>query len=172
MIGATALLLCACGSPNDATTRAVAEADPVTPAQQFLAQAEDGTTVPKAVAATPAAKSASLLETDWVFTEIDGFGGALPGPPPLPGFMMTREGRRLTGSTACNRMTSGYELDIAAAALRFTKIANTRMMCGRAAADIEEAVLEVMIATDAFHLEDGTLELRSNGKVIARLKAP
>jgi len=114
----------------------------------------------------------SPLGRDWMFVEVDGFDGTLPSPPPVAGFIMTREAQRLTGTTGCNRMGSGYELDVHAGTLRFTKLNNTRMMCDRVAADTEEAVLNAMIVTDSYRIVDGKLELLSKGKVVARLTAP
>jgi heat shock protein HslJ len=127
---------------------------------------------------TVPAKSASTTETanegtpvgkDWVFVEIDGFAGKLPGVTPYPGFILTTEASRMTGSTSCNRMMSSFSIDPAAGTLRFTNVVNTRMMCQLAFADIEEAVLEVMLATAGFRLVQGRLELLSKGKVLARL---
>jgi len=109
---------------------------------------------------------------DWIFTWLDDFKGPLPSPPPVAGFIMTKEGGRLTGTTACNRMGSGYVLDIDDGTLRFTGLTNTRMMCDRVAADTEEAVLEAMIETDSYRLDGNTLELLSEGEVEARLTAP
>jgi heat shock protein HslJ len=112
---------------------------------------------------------ASVLERDWVFVEIDGYDGELPSPPPAAGFIVTSEGSRVTGTTACNRLGSGYQLDTDSGTLRFTSLRNTRMMCDRVAADTEEAVLAAMIATDGYRLSGNTLELLSKGRVVARL---
>lgn len=119
-----------------------------------------------------ATASASPLDTDWVFVEIDGYDGELPGPSPVPGFIMTRQGGRMAGSTACNQMAAEYELDTATGSLRFSKLRNTRRMCARAASDTEQAVLDAMISTDAFRVVDGDLELLSKGGVVARLRQP
>ncbi len=120
-------------------------------------------------AAATSVDEAPPLGRDWVFVEIDGFAGKLPGVTPYPGFILTAEASRMTGSTSCNRMGSGFVIDLAAGTLLFTNVLNTRMMCQLAFADIEEAVLEVMLATDGFRLVKGSLELLSKGEVIARL---
>jgi heat shock protein HslJ len=125
---------------------------------------------PGAAASAPAGEPAGLFSRDWIFFELDGYDGPLPSPPPIAGFNITREGRRVTGTTACNRLGAGYEIDEHAGRLRFTSLRNTRMMCDRVAADTEEAVLAAMIATDAYELDGDRLVLFSKGRVIARLK--
>jgi heat shock protein HslJ len=126
--------------------------------------------VQAAAASAPAGESAGLFSRDWIFFELDGYDGPLPSPPPIAGFNITREGQRVTGTTACNRLGAGYEIDEHAGRLRFTSLRNTRMMCDRVAADTEEAVLAAMIATDAYELDGDRLVLLSKGRVIARLK--
>jgi len=153
VIVATAML-CGCGTAQKPSGSAAA-AKPVAVA-----------------AASPAEDPPSPLGKDWIFTRVEGFTGTLPSPPPVAGFIMTGEGQRLTGSTACNRMGSGYELNVYDGTLRFTKLTNTRMMCDRIAADTEQAVLDAMLATDAFRIVDGKLELLSKGRMVARLSAP
>jgi heat shock protein HslJ len=125
---------------------------------------------PAAVASAPAGETAGLFGRDWIFFELDGYDGPLPSPPPIAGFNITREGHRVTGTTACNRLGAGYEIDEHAGRLRFTSLRNTRMMCDRVAADTEEAVLAAMIATDAYELDGDRLVLFSKGRVVARLK--
>jgi heat shock protein HslJ len=135
------------------------------------ATVDEGTPIAPADGSTPIAPAdgSTPIGRDWVFVEIDGFAGKLPGVTPYPGFILTTEASRMTGSTSCNRMMASFAIDLAAGSLRFTNVVNTRMMCQLAFADIEEAVLEVMLATDGFRLVKGKLELLSKGKVIARL---
>jgi heat shock protein HslJ len=124
-----------------------------------------------AVAAGGASDEApGLFGRDWIFFELDGYDGPLPSPPPIAGFNITREGGRVTGTTACNRLGAGYEIDEHARRLRFTSLRNTRMLCDRVASDTEEAVLSAMIATDAYELDGDRLVLLSKGRVVARLK--
>jgi heat shock protein HslJ len=110
-----------------------------------------------------------LFDRDWIFVQVEGYDGPLPSPPPIAGFNITREGQRVTGTTACNRLGAGYEVNQQASMLRFTSIRNTRMLCDRIAADTEEAVLAAMIATDGYRLAGNQLELLSKGRVVARL---
>ncbi len=124
-----------------------------------------------AAAAAPKDESA-LLGRDWVFVRVEGFDGPLPSPPPIAGFILTREGEnRLTGTTACNRLGAGFELDAEAGQLRFVDLRNTRMMCDRIAADTEYAVLQAMIATDSYRIVGEELELWGGGRRLAVLAA-
>ncbi len=121
---------------------------------------------------TAGGDDAGLFGRDWIFVQLDGYDGPLPSPPPVAGFNITREGHRVTGTTACNRLGAGYEIDEHAGLLRFTSLRNTRMMCDRVAADTEEAVLAAMIATDAYRLDGGRLDLFAKGRIVARLTTP
>lgn len=132
-------------------------------------------TIPAAASTTvaPQPGESAVIGRDWVFVEIAGFDGPLPSPPPIAGFILTRDGNdRLTGTTACNRMGAGFELDPAAGRLRFVELRNTRMMCDRVAADTEYAVLQAMIATDSYRVVDGRLELWGGGSRQAVLAPP
>jgi heat shock protein HslJ len=122
-------------------------------------------------AAAAAKKPDSPIGVDWLFTWVEGFSGNTADLIPLPGFILTPEGRTLSGNSSCNRFRAGYLLDEPMGRLSFTNLVNTRMMCQRANAEAENAILAALIATDAFRLEDGTLELRSKGRTVARLVA-
>jgi heat shock protein HslJ len=117
-----------------------------------------------------AAAPSDFFGIDWVFVAIAGFDGPLPSPPPVAGFNATVEARRMTGTTACNRMSSGYEIDFETGRLRFTNLRNTRMLCDRVAADTQEEVLQALIATDSFRIAGGHLELYGKGRLLARLQ--
>jgi heat shock protein HslJ len=106
---------------------------------------------------------------DWIFVKVEGYDGPLPSPPPVAGFIMTREGGRVTGTTACNALSAGYRLDEHTHYLRFESLRNRRMLCDRVASDTQEAVLAAMIATDGYRLAGNRLELLSEGRVVAVL---
>lgn len=125
-----------------------------------------------AEAMTPRIEGAGILGRDWVFVEIAGFEGPLPSPPPIAGFIMTAEGGHVRGTTACNTLSAGYDLDANAGRLRFVKLRNARMLCDRVAADTEEAVLEALIRTDSFQVSGDTLVLYAKGEFVARLTSP
>jgi heat shock protein HslJ len=114
----------------------------------------------------------SILGKQWDFTWIDGFDGVLPAPLPGAGFAMTQQSGRLVGVTGCNSMSSAFKIDPVAGTLSFQNLNNTQRMCGGAASDTEDAVIDAMIATDSFVLTGKTLELRSKGKPVARLTTP
>lgn len=113
--------------------------------------------------------ASALLDIDWDFIEIDGFSGQLTGVIPVPGFRLSSYANRIGGSTGCNPMTGGFVLDVVAGTLSFTDVRNTDMMCSDAQADTEDAVTDAMLATDAFAMPDGNLELRSKGARVAVL---
>jgi heat shock protein HslJ len=115
---------------------------------------------------------ASILNRDWIFVEIAGFDGPLPSPPPIAGFILTPQNRMMRGTTACNAMSSGYELEEPGGQIRFTKLRNNRFLCDRIAADTEEAVLQAMIAADSFQVSGDTLVLYKRGEFVARLRSP
>lgn len=118
-----------------------------------------------------AKKPDSPVGVDWLFVQVKGFAGNTAELIPLPGFILTPEGRTLSGNSACNRFRAGYLLDEPVGRLSFTNLVNTRMMCQRANAEAENAILAALLATDAFRLVDGKLELLSKGEVVARLVA-
>lgn len=112
------------------------------------------------------------LGKQWVFTQVDGFDGTLPGPPKNASLLMSRESRRLVGTTSCNPMSAAFEINIVQATLHFRTITNENRMCGQPNADVQEAVLNALAATDAFLLDDKTLTLISKGRTVAQLTTP
>src|SRR5690242_5235968 len=155
---------CSAASPMEAKVA------PATAATAATSSGDHGDTDDRGASA--AEESSGLFGRDWIFVQVDGYDGPLPSPPPPAGFIITREGQRVTGTTACNRLGAGYEIDEHAGLLRFTSLRNTRMMCDRVAADTEAAVLSAMIATDAYRLDGNRLELIAKGRVVARLTSP
>lgn len=133
-------------------------------------EASPGSGAPRtAVPPTDAADAPNIVGRDWIFSWVEGYDGPLPGPTPEPGFILTLEGQRMSGSTACNRMMASFALDERSGALSFRGLVNNRMLCNRAASGTEQAVLTAMIATDAYRCDGSTLELLSKGRVVARL---
>lgn len=122
-------------------------------------------------AAASANRPESPIGVDWLFTWMEGFAGNTAELIPLPGFILTPQGRTLSGNSSCNRFRAGYGYDAATGRLSFTNLVNTRMMCQRANAEAENAILAALIATDSCRLVDGTLELLSKGRPVARLVA-
>lgn len=118
-----------------------------------------------------AEKPQAPVGVDWLFVWVDGFSGNTAELIPLPGLILTPEARKLSGNSSCNRMSAGYLLDADNGRLSFTNLVNTRMMCQRANAEAENAILAALLATDGYRLQDGTLELLSKGRTVARLVA-
>ena len=105
----------------------------------------------------------------WVFTQVNGFDAALPPAPTNATLLMTRQSGRMTGTTSCNRMSAAFEIDMVAATLRFSNIVNGQAMCGEPNADVEDAVVNALMATDSFLLDGKTLTLKSKGNQVAQL---
>jgi heat shock protein HslJ len=113
----------------------------------------------------------SPIGVNWLFVWVKGFAGDPASLLPLPGFILTPEARMLRGNASCNRFHAGYVYDAESGRLAFTNLVNTRMMCQRANAEAENAILAALLATDACRLADGRLELLSRGEAVARLVA-
>lgn len=116
-------------------------------------------------------KPTSPINVDWLFTWVKGFSGNTADLIPLPGMILTPETRMLSGNSSCNRFSAGYRYDDETGRLWFTNVVNTRMMCQRANADAENAILAALLATDGCRVVDGKLELLAKGEVVARLVA-
>ena len=112
------------------------------------------------------------LGKQWVFTQVDGFDGVLPGPPKNASFLMSRESGRVVGTTSCNPLTAAFEINIVTASLKFSTILNGNAMCGQPNSDVEDAVIDALIATDSFLMDGKTLTLISKGNTIATLTTP
>ncbi len=112
------------------------------------------------------------LGKNWTFTQVDGFDGELPGPPRNATMILSRENGRMAGTTSCNPMTSAFEISIAQGTLSFRRIDNGSALCGEPNADIEDAVVDALAATDSFLLDGKTLTLRSKGRTVAVLTTP
>ncbi len=112
------------------------------------------------------------LGKQWIFTEVEGFDGTLPPPPTNASFLMARESGRVVGTTSCNPISGSFEISIASGSLRFKNLQNGSALCAGNNARTEEAVIQAMVATDAFELSGSTLSLISKGNVVARLTTP
>lgn len=112
------------------------------------------------------------LGKNWTFTQVDGFDGELPGPPRNATMILSRGNGRMAGTTSCNPMTSAFEISIPEGTLKFRRIDNGSALCGEPNADIEDAVVDALAATDSFVLDGKTLTLRSKGSTVAVLTTP
>jgi putative lipoprotein len=84
---------------------------------------------------------ASLTDTYWKLTEIDGQPAALGAGKRELHMVLTSEGARVRGFSGCNRFTGSYELN--GDQLRFKALAVTRMAC-REGMEQEQRFLEAL----------------------------
>ena len=82
---------------------------------------------------------------------------------------LSAEGRKLAGTSGCNRLFGGYELG--GDRLRFGAIGSTRMACEEALMKQEQALEAALQATTSYRLDGSTLELRDGERLLARFAA-
>jgi heat shock protein HslJ len=124
------------------------------------------------VGAGPAAAEpeAALTGTYWRAVTIDGSPAAQLPQKREAHMMFNAEGKRVSGSTGCNRFTGTFTQT--GDSLNFSPLAVTKMACPPALTAQERAFLSVLQATTAMHLAGNTLELKdAAGKVRLRLEA-
>lgn len=112
------------------------------------------------------------LGKEWIFTQVKGFNGTLPGPPKNASMLMSRGNGKMVGATSCNPMSASFEINMVTASLRFRNIVNGRAMCGKPNVDVEDAVIDALMVTDSFLLDGKTLTLKSKGNQVAQLTTP
>jgi heat shock protein HslJ len=117
-----------------------------------------------------AGPDAVLMGTYWRGVAIDGHPVA-----PLPKkreahLMLSAEGKRVSGSTGCNRFTGTFTQT--GDSLHFSQMASTKMACLPPLDAQERAFLDALNATTAVHIAGNTLELKdASGKVRLRFEA-
>jgi len=136
-----------------------------------LASPSEAPTAPSPDALTDAGPNTPLGK-QWIFTQVNGFDGTLPGPPKNASMLMSRGNGKMAGTTSCNAMSASFEINMVTASLRFRNIVNGQAMCGQPNVDVEDAVLNALIATDSFVLDGKTLTLKSKGNQVAELTTP
>jgi heat shock protein HslJ len=114
----------------------------------------------------------TILGKQWIFTSVDGYDGALPGPPTQAGMMLSRGNGRMVGTTSCNPMSAAFTIDAVAGTLSFRNLTNGSAMCSRQNSDTEDAVTAMLLTVDGFRLEGKTLTLTSKGNDVAVLGTP
>jgi heat shock protein HslJ len=119
----------------------------------------------------PAAATASvpLESTYWKLTELGGMaavGGANANEASL---VLNAEGKKLTGSTGCNRIVGSYKLN--KSSLHFKPAGLTKMACPDALMKQEEAFVEILKETTHYRIVGDTLELRDKADLLARFQA-
>ena len=118
--------------------------------------------------AVPAASNAGagLEGTHWKLIEV---GGA-PAVAGREAYLeLSAEGRKLVGTSGCNRLFGSYELG--GDRLRFGAIGSTRMACEEALMKQEQALEAALQATTSYRVDGSALELRDGERVLARFAA-
>jgi len=113
--------------------------------------------------------AAQLENTDWWLVELNGKPAAAAPRRQEPHLRLSPEGKTLQGSSGCNSMRGGYQLN--GDMLRFTQIATTRMACPEPYMSQESAFLKALEATDSFEITGDILELHGDGKLLASFEA-
>jgi heat shock protein HslJ len=125
------------------------------------------------VGAGPAAAGppeAALTGTCWRAVTIDGSPAAQLPKKREAHIIFSAEGKRVSGSTGCNRFTGTFKQ--IGDNLNFSPLAITKMACPPALNTQERAFLAALQATTAMNLTGNTLELKdASGKVRMRLEA-
>jgi heat shock protein HslJ len=131
-------------------------------AEQFLSLKRDGTY-------RLWRRAAGLRETEWRVTEIDGEKPVYDDWRQRPRLRLDDNGK-FSGSTGCNSMSGGYQLD--PAGLRFEPAAVSLIACPTALAAAEKRFLDALSAVRQAQLAGTTLDLLdSTGKRRLRLEA-
>jgi len=114
--------------------------------------------------------TADFLETYWRVLEIDGTPVKVSPPAREPHIIFKADGRRVHGSTGCNRFTGSFVKT--ADSLRCQQLATTRMACPPPAAGLEKSFLQAIAAVRRYHLAGNRLELQDEqGKTRLLLEA-
>ena len=115
------------------------------------------------------APQASLTNTYWKLTQLDGAPVTMaPQQEREVRITLTDDGK-VTGFTGCNRVMGGYTL--AGTALRLTQLAGTRMACQPPLMQLESAVLVNLNSVTGYQLEGEKLILLKDGAPVARFES-
>ena len=113
--------------------------------------------------------NASLTNTYWKLTQLDGAPVAMaPQQEREVRITLTDDGK-VTGFTGCNRVMGGYT--VAGTALRFTQLAGTRMACPPPLMQLESAVLANLNSVTGYQLEGEKLILLKDSAPVARFES-
>lgn len=126
-------------------------------------------TTDKAMPNADLAPRASLTNTYWKLTQLDGAPVTMaPGQEREVRITLTDDGK-VSGYTGCNRVMGGYTL--AGTALRFTQLAGTRMACPPPLMQLESAVLANLNSVTGYRLDGEKLILLKDGAPVASFES-
>jgi len=118
---------------------------------------------------TPTSSKASLTNTYWKLTELDGARVSMTPEQEREVRITLDDNGKVTGFTGCNQVMGGYT--VAADVLRFTQLAGTRMMCPPPAMQLESAVLANLNSVTGFRIDGEQLILLKDGAPVARYES-
>ena len=109
--------------------------------------------------ATQSSTDASLVDTYWRLSAIDGQAVARRPGTREPHIVLKREGSRVIGFAGCNSLAGTFEQD--GGGLRFSdKLAMTRMACVGEGDALEAAFTKALLSTNSYRIAADMLELR------------
>ena len=117
----------------------------------------------------PAAAQPPLEGTTWTLVEVGGEPAVALPDDRRAELVLDAAGRKLAGSSGCNRLVGGYELS--AQGLRFGAVASTKMACAEPLMKQEQMLEAALRATTGYRIRGRALELRDGARVLARLEA-
>lgn len=130
---------------------------------RFIGLKRDGACAPLAQ------RGASLHDTEWRLVELDGERPSFFDWRQRPTLSLDDQGR-FAGSTGCNRVTGGYQLD--PDGLRFQSPATTMMTCLPPTDEVQRRFLDALGAVRTAQIAGTTLDLMdASGKRRLRLEA-
>lgn len=105
----------------------------------------------------PAAPDATLTETYWKLTEVQGRPVVVTDGAPEPSLVLHTQDNRVSGSGGVNRVMGGYTLN--GGSLTFTQMASTMMAGPPEAMQQEQAILTALQGVRGFAIAGDTLTL-------------
>ena len=109
-----------------------------------------------------------LEDTEWTLVDIGG--APLPeGLARLPSLKLVAAEGKVVGFSGCNRLFGAYSVD--GPRLRLSPLGTTKMACIGPAMEVERRFLDALGRATSYDISDGTLRLRAEDRVLARLHA-
>ena len=119
--------------------------------------------------APPPKPNASLTNTYWKLTELNGEPALLGAGQKELHMVLTTEGNRLRGFSGCNRFTGTYKVE--EGHMQFLQMASTRMAC-MDGMEQEQRFLFALESTSRFKISGDSLSLHgADGKLLLRFEA-
>lgn len=123
------------------------------------------TTAAKAEMSAP---KASLVDTKWELTELNGVAPVATEGPAV-NITLSSKDSRVAGMSSVNRLMGSCKFD--GNQLTFSQMASTRMAGPEPLMKQEQAFLQALQATKSYRITGGTLELLDGEKVLAKFAA-